>query len=79
MGTAQRVVLKNGGGKVVLAQACILIKTDISTIINPVNTCYEYHQQTERVRSEAHTCLTQHTEQQDSVEGYFQNLIKAFS
>lgn len=79
VGTAQRVVLKNGGGKVVLAQACILINTDISTIINPVNACYEYHQQAERVRSAVHTCLVQHTAQQDSVEGYFQSLIKAFS
>jgi len=79
VGTAQRVVLKNGGGKVVLAQACILINTDISSIINPVNACYEYHQQAERVRSAVHTCLVQHTAQQDSVEGYFQSLIKAFS
>jgi lipoate-protein ligase A len=79
VGTAQRVVLKNGGGKVVLAQACILIDADIEAIIKPVNICYEFHQQTERVRSEVHTCLTQHTDQQDSIEGYFQSLITAFS
>lgn len=79
VGTAQRVVLKNGGGKVVLAQACILINADIEAIIKPVNACYKYHQQEQSVHAEVHTCLAEHIEQQASIEEYFQKLVKAFS
>ena len=79
VGTAQRVVLKQGGGKVILAQACILIDAEIEAIISPVNLCYAHHLQEERVSAQVHTCLVEHLSHVASVESYFQNLIKAFS
>ena len=79
VGTAQRVVLKQGGGKVVLAQACILIDVEIEAIISPVNLCYVHHHQEERVSAQVHTCLVEKVSHEGSVESYFQNLIKVFS
>lgn len=78
VGTAQRVVLKKGGGKVVLAQACILVDTDIEKLITPVNLCYSEHQQTERVTAHVHTCLFEHTNERPSINDLYQTLFDCF-
>ena len=79
VGTAQRVVLKQGGGKVVLAQACILVDVNVETITLPVNLCYSYHNLNERVISGLLTCLREHCEKDVGYETHFQRLITSFS
>lgn len=78
VGTAQRVVLKQGGGKVVLAQACILIDVNPEQLVAPVNLCYLQHQQQEQVRAEAHTCLFAHSEQRPNINDLYQILLQCF-
>ena len=79
VGTAQRVVLKKGGGKVVLAQACILINVDVPCLIEPVNLCYRQHQQTERVKAEVHTTLFNHIDHAPTLSELYQALINSFA
>ncbi len=79
VGTAQRVVLKKGGGKVVLAQACILINASMDELIAPVNLCYQLHQQHEQVLANVHTCLFEHTNQRPDTSQLYQTLIQCFS
>ena len=79
VGTAQRVVLKKGGGKVVLAQACILIDVDPQQLVTPVNTCYQLHQQTEQVHAQVHTCLFEHCTQRPTTAELYQSLFQCFA
>jgi len=78
VGTAQRVLLKKGGGKIVLAQACILINADMPTLIKPVNLCYEHHQQTDRAIADVHTCLYEHSKEKPDISELYQRLFTSF-
>ncbi|RHW76339.1 lipoyl protein ligase domain-containing protein [Colwellia sp. RSH04] len=78
VGTAQRVVLKSGGGKIVLAQAFILIDVLFEQLIQPVNLCYQQGGKTERVKAEVHTSLFEHTSERPTINALYQSLIKAF-
>lgn len=78
IGTAQRVVLRQGGGHVVLAQACILIDTLLEQLVEPVNVCYEHHGDTHRVRADVHTALFENMDERPSTEALFLALQRAF-
>jgi lipoate-protein ligase A len=83
VGTAQRVILKKGGGKIVLAQAFILIDVILEEIIKPVNLCYALSAKTERVQAQVHTTLfdninTLKNDDKPSIESLYQKLIQAF-
>ncbi len=83
VGTAQRVILKKGGGKIVLAQAFILIDVILEELIKPVNLCYAVSAKTERVKARVHTTLFDHiklstTDNKPSVESLYQKLAQAF-
>lgn len=78
VGTAQRVVLKNGGGSIVLVQACILIDTDMEHLVKPVNLCYRENNNEEDIRAEVHTCLFQHTDDRPNTKTLFQALTHSF-
>lgn len=83
VGTAQRVILKKGGEKIVLAQAFILIDVIIEELIKPVNLCYAVSAKTERVQAQVHTTLFDHiklstTYNKPSVESLYQKLTQAF-
>ena len=78
VGTAQRVVLKRGGGKIVLAQACILIDDDLDFLVQPVNLCNQLSGYEDRVKAEVHTCLNQHITELPSTEALFNRLVQAF-
>jgi lipoate-protein ligase A len=78
VGTAQRVVLKKAGGKVVLAQACILVDVDTDKLVSPVNLCYQHHKLTERVSANVHTGLFKHTNKKISIKMLYQILIQCF-
>lgn len=78
VGTAQRVIIKKGGGKIVLAQAFILIDVLLDELIKPVNLCYQLSNKTERVKAEVHTMLFAHTTERPTVEQLYQQLIQAF-
>lgn len=78
VGTAQRVILKKGGGKIVLAQACILIESDLATLIEPVNTCYQLSQLEDRVKPEAHLCLNDCLEESYTTDQLYQKLVQSF-
>ena len=78
VGTAQRVILKKGGGKIVLAQAFILIDVLLDEIIKPVNLCYQLSDKPERVKAQVHTTLFEHIHQQPTIEQLYQQLTKAF-
>lgn len=78
VGTAQRVILKKGGGKIVLAQAFILIDVLLEEIIKPVNLCYQLSDKTERVKAQVHTTLFEHIDEQPTIEQLYQQLTKAF-
>lgn len=79
VGTAQRVVLKKGGGKVVLAQACILVDVDIQEIITPVNLCYALHDKQERIDPNVHTYLAKHLQILPELNDFYQTLVSVFS
>lgn len=78
VGTAQRVLLKSGGEKVVLAQACILINDDLHELVKPVNTCYALSGNEERVKAKVHTCLFDHIDEKPSIDNLFQGITQAF-
>jgi len=78
VGTAQRVILKPGGGKIVLAQACILIDGDMEYLVQPVNKCNELCGYEERVKAEVHTCLNQHLDAPLETDELFNRLVQAF-
>jgi lipoate-protein ligase A len=78
VGTAQRVILKKGGGKIVLAQAFILIDVLLEEIIKPVNLCYALCDKTERVQANVHTTLFSHITERPAVDSIYQQLTSAF-
>ncbi len=78
VGTAQRVVLKHGGGSIVLVQACILIDAIMEELIEPVNLCYQRNNNTEVIKAEVHTCLFEHIKQKPTISELYQSLINAF-
>ena len=78
VGTAQRVILKKGGGKIVLAQAFILIDILLEEIIKPVNLCYQLSDKTERVKAQVHTTLLDNISEQPTIDSLYQQLTQAF-
>jgi len=78
VGTAQRVILKKGGGKIVLAQAFILIDVLLAEIIKPVNLCYQLSDKTERVKAHVHTGLFEHINERPTIDQLYQQLTQAF-
>ena len=78
VGTAQRVLLKKGGGQVVLSQACILIETDVEKIVEPVKLCNQLCDHSDHIRGDVHTPLFNHIEQRPSVDALFQLITQAF-
>jgi len=78
VGTAQRVILKKGGGKIVLAQAFILIDVLLDEIIKPVNLCYQLSDKAERVKADVHTTLFENTSKRPSIDELYQDLTQAF-
>ena len=78
VGTAQRVILKKGGGKIVLAQAFILIDVLLDEIIKPVNLCYALSNKTERVQANVHTTLFSHITDRPAINTIYQQLTSAF-
>lgn len=79
VGTAQRVLLKNGGGSIVLVQACILIDAVMEHLIEPVKLCYQHNYNSDVLKADVHTCLFQHIEQKPDTQLLFQALTKAFA
>ncbi len=78
VGTAQRVILKKGGGKIVLAQAFILIDVILDEIVKPVNLCYQLSDKTERVQAQVHTTLFENITERPTTEKLYQQLTQAF-
>jgi len=78
VGTAQRVILKKGGGKIVLAQAFILINVILAEIVKPVNLCYQLSDKTERVKAQVHTTLFEHITERPTIDQLYQQLTQAF-
>ncbi|GAA0817588.1 lipoate--protein ligase A [Colwellia asteriadis] len=78
VGTAQRVILKKGGGKIVLAQAFILIDVLLDEIIKPVNLCYHLCGKEERVKANVHTTLFSQSKERPSIDSLYQQLTSAF-
>ena len=77
-GTAQRVVLKKDGGRVVLSQACILVDVTMHEIVQPVNLCNQLCGYPNKILSDVHTTFFSHTDQRPSIDALFQALTKAF-
>jgi len=78
VGTAQRIILKKGGGKIILAQACILIDAVLEAIIKPINLCYRLCEKEERIKAPVHTTLFEHITTRPSVDALYQQLTQAF-
>lgn len=78
VGTAQRVVLKHGGGSIVLVQACILIDAIMEALIKPVNLCYQHNDNDEEIKAQVHTCLFEHINDRPTTEQLYQSLMSAF-
>lgn len=78
VGTAQRVLLKKGGGQVILSQACLIIDADVQHIVEPVILCNHLCQQQAQIKAEVHTPLYDHIADRPSVDQLFQRLTSAF-
>ncbi|MBV1842106.1 lipoate--protein ligase family protein [Photobacterium ganghwense] len=78
VGTAQRVLLKKGGGQVVLSQACILLTGNMDDIVKPVQLCNRICNNPVQIRADVHTPLFEHIDHQPSVDTLFQKLTSAF-
>lgn len=78
VGTAQRVLLKKGGGQVVLSQACILIDADVEKIVEPVRMCNQLCGHDDDIRGDVHTQLFHHISDRPSVDSLFQQLTSVF-
>ncbi|TWX66328.1 lipoate--protein ligase [Colwellia demingiae] len=78
VGTAQRVIIKKGGGKIVLAQAFILIDVILDEIVQPVNLCYQLSDKTERVQAQVHTTLFENITERPTIEKLYQQVTQAF-
>ncbi|MEJ2763800.1 lipoate--protein ligase [Photobacterium sp. MCCC 1A19761] len=78
VGTAQRVLLKKGGGQVVLSQACILLEGDMDEIIKPVQLCNQICNHDAQILASVHTPLFEHLQSPPTVDALFQQLTSAF-
>ncbi|ANU38929.1 lipoate--protein ligase [Vibrio scophthalmi] len=78
VGTAQRVLLKKGGGQVILSQACIIIDADVDQIVEPVILCNHICQHDTQIKASVHTPLYDHITERPSVDQLFQRLTSAF-
>ena len=78
VGTAQRVVIKRDGGRVVLSQACIIVDANMNTVTQPVNLCNQLCGHSNKIIADVHTALLSHTNQRPSIDALFQALTKAF-
>ena len=78
VGTAQRVILKKGGGNIVLAQAFILIDVLLDELVKPVNLCNQLSDKTERAKAEVHSTLFENTVERPSIDELYQKLTQAF-
>ncbi len=78
VGTAQRVLLKKGGGKIILSQACILIDADVDTIVEPVRLCNQLCGHDVHIRGDVHTPLFDHINERPEIDSLFQQLTSAF-
>lgn len=78
VGTAQRVIIKKGGGKIVLAQAFILLDVLLEELIKPVNLCYQLTNKNERVQAQVHTTLFEHINEQPNIDVLYQKISQAF-
>ena len=78
MGTAQRVLLKQGGGQIVLSQACILLDVDLENIVAPVNFYNQICDNPTVVDAQVHTPLSAHLTSLPNVDSLFQRLSQAF-
>jgi octanoyl-[GcvH]:protein N-octanoyltransferase len=78
VGTALRVINKKEGGRIILAQAFILIDVLLEELIKPVNLCYQLSDRGESVLASAHTSLFQQTQERPSVDQLYQQLTQAF-
>lgn len=78
VGTAQRVLLKKQGGKVVLSQACIIIDADVEKLVEPVKQCNQICHYSAQIEANVHTTLYSHMDERPSVEVLFRQLTEAF-
>ncbi|WP_373960147.1 biotin/lipoate A/B protein ligase family protein [Vibrio gigantis] len=78
VGTAQRVLLKRGGGQIVLSQACILLDADLEHIVAPVNFYNQVCGNPTVVDAHVHTLLSKHVKPLPNVDSLFQQLSQAF-
>ncbi|MEZ8092515.1 lipoate--protein ligase family protein [Photobacterium swingsii] len=78
VGTAQRVLLKKGGGQIVLSQACILLDVDLEDIVTPVNFYNQVCGNSTVIDAKVHTPLYAHLPTLPSVDSLFQQLSQAF-
>ncbi|MHC6527418.1 lipoate--protein ligase family protein [Vibrio proteolyticus] len=78
VGTAQRVLLKKGGGQVVLAQACILLQANLEQIVEPIRVCNRLSGQTADILADVHTPLFDHLSDHPSVDSLYQGITDAF-
>ncbi|UTV28828.1 lipoate--protein ligase family protein [Photobacterium atrarenae] len=78
VGTAQRVLLKRGGGQVVLSQACILLEGNMDAMIKPVQLCNQICNHNAPILADVHTPLFDHLPSRPAVDALFQQLTSAF-
>lgn len=78
MGTALRVINKKTGGKIILAQAFILIDVLLEELIKPVNLCYQLCDKGDPVIASVHTTLFQQTHERPNIDQLYQQLTQAF-
>lgn len=78
VGTAQRVLQKKGGQKIVLAQACILVDENLEQIIEPVNLINEMHGLQDKVLASSHTTLFEHIAIKPNTDQLYNRLLQAF-
>ncbi|HAS61656.1 MAG TPA: lipoate--protein ligase [Vibrio sp.] len=78
VGTAQRVLLKKQGGKVVLSQACIIIDADVDKLVEPVRLCNQVCHNPAQIEANVHTTLYSHLDERPSIEVLFRQLSEAF-
>ncbi len=78
VGTAQRVLIKRGGGQIVLSQACILLDANLEHIVEPVNFYNQICGNPTVVEPYVHTLLSEHVTPLPNVDSLFQQLSQAF-
>ena len=78
VGTAQRVILKSGGDKIILAQACLLVNVNINELLIPVHTCYAMNNDPQRFRADVHSSLFEHLSNLPNTDTLYQKISQAF-